>query len=101
MEFWLFEPFDRALLEGRMSAENYDEATGALRDVVWPAASAGRAVVMPDGTIATAPSWWDEADYERGIATPDAVLPLSDQDVARSALESAWGVLREDARAES
>lgn len=95
------EPFERALLEGRMSADDYHEAIGSLSDLLWPAASAGRSIVMPDGTTAVAPSWWDEAEYERGIATPDAMLSTSGTDGARAALESVWGSLREDARAES
>lgn len=102
LEFWIIEPFDAALVEGRMAVEDYEEAVGPILDSIWPGASAGREIELPDGRVAVAPSWWDEAEYERGIATPDGVSPqVSSGEAARAVVESMWAVLREESKAES
>ena len=103
LEFFLFEPFDAALHEGRMTLEAYNEATGPFLEALFPSVSAGRLVEMPDGSLMVAPSWWDEDEWDRGILPPDAGMTaaVDPAEAERAMVLAAWGALRGEAKSET
>lgn len=96
LEFFLFEPIDNAYHQGLISRDDYDSAVWPLMNALHPSSWAGTLVALPDGRTVSAPSWWDEDDYERGVAMPDdpALFNAGSQNAA--AVAAAWSALRGD-----